>query len=33
MYLHSAELNVVAVIDNVNSFLSVPTHVSRYGVN
>ena len=33
MYLHSAELNVVAVIENVNSFLSVRTHVSRYGVN
>ena len=33
MYLHSAELNVVAVIENVNSFLSVRTHVSRCGVN
>ena len=33
MYLHSAELNVVAVTENVNTFLLVLTHVSRYGVN
>ena len=33
MYLHSAELNVVAVTENVNTFLLVWTHVSRYGVN
>ena len=33
MYLHSAELNVVAVTENVNTFLLVRTHVSRYGVN
>ena len=32
MYLHSAELNVVAVTENVNTFLLVWTHVSRYGV-
>ena len=33
MHLHSAELNVVAVTENVNTFLLVWTHVSRYGVN
>ena len=34
MYLHSAELNVVAVtVENVNTFLLVWTQVSRYGVN
>ena len=33
MYLHSAELNVVAVRENVNTFLLVWTHVSCYGVN
>ena len=33
MYLDSAELNVVAVTENVNTFLLVWTHVSRYGVN
>ena len=33
MYLHSAELNVVAVTENVNTFLLVWTHVSRYGAN
>ena len=33
MCLHSAELNVVAVTENVNTFLLVWTHVSRYGVN
>ena len=33
MYLHSAELDVVAVTENVNTFLLVWTNVSRYGVN
>ena len=33
MYLHSAELNAVAVTENVNTFLLVWAHVSRYGVN
>ena len=33
MYLHSAELNVVAVTENANTFLLVWTHVSRYGVD
>ena len=32
MYLHLAELNVVAVTENVNTFPLVWTHVSRYGV-
>ena len=33
MYLHSGELNVVSVTENVNTFLLVWTHVSRYGGN
>ena len=33
MCLHSAELNVVAVTENVNTFLLVWTHVSRCSVN
>ena len=33
MYLHSVELNEVAVTENVNTFLVVWAHVSRYGVN
>ena len=33
MYLNSAELNAVAVTENVNTFLLVWAHVSRYCVN
>ena len=33
MCLHSAELNVLAVTENVNTFLLVWTHVSCYSVN
>ena len=33
MYLHSVELNEVAVAENVNTFLLVWAHVSRYSVN
>ena len=31
MYLHSVELNEVAVTENVPTFLLVWAHVSRYG--
>ena len=33
MYLHSVELNEVAVAENVNTFLLVWANVSRYSVN